>query len=82
MDDIAVEDEKKPFDSVVGGHDEDTQPDPDEQIMTESGNGRVWMVKVPLFYLPLTAHERLSTAARYRAILWSVGPLLMLRAFH
>lgn len=47
MDDIAVEDEKKPFDSVVGGHDEDTQPDPDEQIMTESGNGRVWMVKIP-----------------------------------
>lgn len=51
MDDIALEDEKKPFDSVVGGNEEETQPDPDEHIMLESGNGRVWLVKVPKFLL-------------------------------
>jgi transcription initiation factor TFIIF subunit beta len=45
MDDLAVEDEKKPFDAL-GGNDEDSQPDPDEHIMLESGQGRVWLVKV------------------------------------
>jgi transcription initiation factor TFIIF subunit beta len=36
------EDEKKPFleDDV------ETQPDPDEHLMLEQGNGRVWLVKV------------------------------------
>ena len=37
--------EKKPFDAEVG-HDEDSQPDPDEQLMLDQGNGRVWLVKV------------------------------------
>ena len=45
MDDIAVDDEKKPFDAL-GQNDEDSQPDPDEHIMLESGHGRVWLVKV------------------------------------
>ncbi|TFY79440.1 hypothetical protein EWM64_g4565 [Hericium alpestre] len=46
MDDILLEDEKKPFDAF--GPDDESQPDPDEQIMLESGNGRVWLVKVRL----------------------------------
>ena len=46
MDDAMVEDEKKPFDAEHAGHDDDAQPDPDENLMMESGNGRVWLVKV------------------------------------
>ena len=48
MDDIAVEDEKKPFDALGAQNDEDSQPDPDEHIMLESGHGRVWLVKVSI----------------------------------
>ncbi|KAJ7592678.1 transcription initiation factor IIF, beta subunit-domain-containing protein [Mycena floridula] len=46
MDDPAREDEKKPFDAEVGP-DDDSQPDPDEQLMLDQGNGRVWLVKIP-----------------------------------
>ena len=46
MDEPAVEDEKKPFDAEHAGNDDDVQPDPDENLMMESGNGRVWLVKV------------------------------------
>jgi hypothetical protein len=46
MDDITAEDEKKPFDALAAQNDEDSQPDPDEHIMLESGHGRVWLVKV------------------------------------
>ncbi len=41
-----MEDEKKPFDAEQGGNEEETQPDPDESLVMESGNGRVWLVKV------------------------------------
>lgn len=51
MDDLAVEDEKKPFDALGGQNDEDSQPDPDEHIMLESGQGRVWLVKIPKFLM-------------------------------
>jgi len=46
MDDVAAEDEKKPFDALGTQVDDDSQPDPDEHIMLESGHGRVWLVKV------------------------------------
>jgi hypothetical protein len=46
MDDLTVEDEKKPFDELGAQNDEDSQPDPDEHLMLESGHGRVWLVKV------------------------------------
>ena len=46
MDDLTVDDEKKPFDEVGAQNDEDSQPDPDEHLMLESGHGRVWLVKV------------------------------------
>jgi hypothetical protein len=46
MDDLTADDEKKPFDALAAQNDEDSQPDPDEHIMLESGHGRVWLVKV------------------------------------
>ena len=52
MDDIAVDEEKKPFDALGGQNDEDSQPDPDEHIMLESGHGRVWLVKVSIYTPP------------------------------
>ena len=42
MDDLTVDDEKKPFDELGAQNDED----PDEHLMLESGHGRVWFVKV------------------------------------
>jgi len=45
MDELTVEDEKKPFEAEVP-NDEETQPDPDEELMLDKGNGRVWLVKV------------------------------------
>ncbi|KAN0093369.1 Transcription initiation factor IIF, beta subunit domain containing protein [Tylopilus felleus] len=46
MDDLTVEDEKKRFEPEVP-NEEDTQPDPDEELMLDRGNGRVWLVKIP-----------------------------------
>jgi hypothetical protein len=40
-----MEEESKPFE-VDDHHEDDTQPDPDENLMLEQGNGRVWLVKV------------------------------------
>lgn len=63
MDEV-VEDEKKPFDAEIGA-DEDSQPDPEEQLMLDQGNGRVWLVKVsqyprrPGFYLPRTIGSKI-----------------------
>ena len=44
MDDL-VDDGKKVFDAEAV-NEEDSQPDPDEQLMLDQGNGRVWLVKV------------------------------------
>ncbi|KAF9033573.1 transcription initiation factor IIF, beta subunit [Panaeolus papilionaceus] len=44
-----VEDEKKPFDAA--GEEEIAQPDPNEELMLEQGNGRIWLVKIPKFLL-------------------------------
>ncbi|KAH8978810.1 transcription initiation factor IIF, beta subunit-domain-containing protein [Lactarius hatsudake] len=51
MDDLAVDEEKKPFDELGGHNEDDSQPDPDEHIMLESGQGRVWLVKIPKFLM-------------------------------
>ncbi|KDR76159.1 hypothetical protein GALMADRAFT_247378 [Galerina marginata CBS 339.88] len=45
-----IEEEKKPFDAETA-HDEDAQPDPDEHLMLDQGNGRVWLVKIPKFLM-------------------------------
>jgi hypothetical protein len=54
MEDTVMDDEKKPFDAENGANDEDTQPDPDEELIMQANNGRVWMVKVccPLTHFP------------------------------
>jgi len=46
MDDLTVDDEKKPFDALGAQDDDDSQLDPDEHLMLESGCGPVWLVKV------------------------------------
>jgi transcription initiation factor TFIIF subunit beta len=61
MDDIAADDEKKPFDALGAHNDDDLLPDPDEHIMLESGHGRVWLVKV--FLLSRTYQSSSHTAA-------------------
>ncbi|KAF4615823.1 hypothetical protein D9613_012434 [Agrocybe pediades] len=48
--DTQMEDEKKPFDAEVAQED-DSQPDPDESLMLDQGNGRVWLVKIPKFLM-------------------------------
>ena len=40
------ENESKPFDAELAQDVEETQPEPDEHMMTEAGIGRVWIVKV------------------------------------
>ncbi|KAF8218713.1 hypothetical protein L208DRAFT_1449125 [Tricholoma matsutake] len=45
-----IDDEKKPFDAE-NPEEEDSQPDPDEHLMLDQGNGRVWLVKVPKFLM-------------------------------
>ncbi|GLB43460.1 putative transcription initiation factor IIF, beta subunit [Lyophyllum shimeji] len=46
-----LEDEKKPFDAETAQDEGDSQPDPDEHLMLDQGNGRVWLVKIPKFLL-------------------------------
>ena len=46
MDDLTVDDEKKPFGALGVHDDDDLQPDPDEHLVLESGCGPVWLVKV------------------------------------
>ena len=44
MDDIGLEDTKPDVDVKI---EEDVQPDPDETLMMDQGNGKVWSVKLP-----------------------------------
>ena len=46
MDDLTVDDGKKAFDALGAQSDGNSQPDPDEHLMLESGCGPVWLVKV------------------------------------
>lgn len=46
MEEVA-EDEKKAFEAEGAAEAPETIPDPDEELMLDSGNGRVWLVKVP-----------------------------------
>ena len=59
MDDLTVEDDKKRFDPEAA-HEEDMQPDPDEELMLDRGNGRVWLVKVSMSLIQLQ-HTRAET---------------------
>jgi len=40
------ESENKPFDAELPQDGEETQPEPDEHMITDSATGRVWIVKV------------------------------------
>ena len=40
------ESENKPFDAELAPEGEETQPEPDEHMITDSATGRVWIVKV------------------------------------
>jgi len=51
MDAPVIEEDTKQFDAVNGPHEEDTQPDPDEPLMMDAGNGRVWLVKIPKYLM-------------------------------
>lgn len=53
MDETSVEDEKKPFEAE-GAVEEETMPDPDEELLLDSGNGRVWLVKVSIERVSIT----------------------------
>ncbi|KAK7040935.1 hypothetical protein VNI00_009531 [Paramarasmius palmivorus] len=46
-----VVEEKKPFVDTDTAQDGDSLPDPDEQLMLDQGNGRVWLVKIPKFLM-------------------------------
>ena len=39
------ESENKPFDAELAQDGEETQPEPDEHMITDSATGRVWIVK-------------------------------------
>ncbi|KAL1703208.1 transcription initiation factor IIF, beta subunit-domain-containing protein [Schizophyllum commune] len=46
--DAMHEDEKKPLvDAAMAADDSDQQPDPDEHLMLDQGNGAVWSVRIP-----------------------------------
>lgn len=53
-----MEEEKKPFDAEHALHEEETQPDPDESLMLDQGNGRVWLVKVPKYLMERWSNVR------------------------
>ena len=40
------ENENKPFDADLTQDGEETQPEPDEHMITDTATGRVWIVKV------------------------------------
>lgn len=40
------ENENKPFDAELAQEGEETQPEPDEHMITDTATGRVWIVKV------------------------------------
>ncbi|KAF6758599.1 transcription initiation factor IIF, beta subunit [Ephemerocybe angulata] len=46
-----VEDEKKPLDALNAPEEGDTHPDPDEEMLLEQGQGKVWLVKIPKFLM-------------------------------
>lgn len=71
-----VEDDKKPFDAETA-QDEDAQPDPDEQLMLDQGNGRMWLVKVSLGPTPMTRFHASTPRcpSRSPSSSWSAGAL-------
>lgn len=73
MDGI-VEDDKKTFDAE-NAQDDDAQPDPDEHLMLDQGNGRVWLVKVRTTPPPiqLRTGARSVYLLRFPSSSWNAG---------
>ncbi|EJF58635.1 transcription initiation factor IIF beta subunit [Dichomitus squalens LYAD-421 SS1] len=67
---MVEEEDSKRFDSV-NGENEDSQPDPDEPLMMDAGNGRVWLVKIPRHLME-----------RWSAIDEEGVPLATIRVYH
>lgn len=72
MDDLIVEEDKRRLEPEAT-HEEDTQPDPDEELMLDRGNGRVWLVKVGIHpehkaSKPRYLATRLTHCKRYPSI--------------
>ncbi|KAI0787371.1 transcription initiation factor IIF, beta subunit-domain-containing protein [Fomes fomentarius] len=78
------EEDSKQFDAVNGGHEEDNQPDPDESLMMDTGDGRVWLVKIPRHLMERWSaidedNLHLATIRVYRNALTATGkPRIML----
>jgi len=51
MDEVEIDDEKKPFDAEHAPNEDDAQPDPDESLIMDTGGGRVWLVKIPRYLM-------------------------------
>lgn len=51
MDEPTADEDSKSFDAVHGMNEEDLQPDPEEPLLMEAAEGRVWLVKIPKFLM-------------------------------
>lgn len=60
------ESESKPFDAELAQDGEDTQPEPDEHMITDSATGRVWIVKVSKRTCLINPRLLTSLCATYR----------------
>ena len=73
--DAVVDDDKKSFDAETA-QDDDSQPDPEEHLMLDQGNGRIWLVKVRKIILSSSCS---TPPIRFQSFSWSDGQLSMLK---
>jgi hypothetical protein len=78
MDDAVVDDDKKSFDAEIA-QDDDSQPDPEEHLMLDQGNGRIWLVKVRKSITVVLELLHKTCAIRFQSSSWSDGQLSMLK---
>ena len=78
--DAAVDDDKKSFDAEVA-QDEDSQPDPEEHLMLDQGNGRIWLVKVrkSITVVLELYHKTGVPPIRFQSSSWNDGQLSILK---
>lgn len=76
--DVVAEDEKKSSDAETA-QDEDPQPDPEEHLMFDQGNGRIWLIKVRKKHCnrPPRAVAHKWRLIRFQSSSWSDGHLSM-----
>jgi hypothetical protein len=79
--DAVVDDDKKPFDAEIA-QDDDSQPDPEEHLMLDQGNGRIWLVKVCKSIITVVLEllaQNWRPPTRFQNSSWSDGQLSMLK---